>query len=267
MPPRLDLFRTAGRGGAHRLRRACHLPSVPPGLARRGSIAALLVLGTAATASGAAGAGGAGAPPEPAVTGLALADRDEAVSRSHPRTGPAPEAVAADPDPSPEPAKPSAEAAPAVSAEPEPPAVPAPIGGLNERQMAHAAAIVRAGQQTGMPKQAFVVALATAMQESTLRVLASQRIPESYQYAHDGDGYDHDSVGLFQQRPSMGWGTVQECMDPETSARTFYRALARVPGWRDLPITLAAQAVQRSAYPYHYAKHEGLARRLVAALT
>lgn len=290
-PPRLDLFRTAGRGGAHRFRRGAHRrPADPPGQVRRGSVAALLILGTAATAAGASGG-----PPAPGAAGaghplgagpadeIGPAHRAEAPSRSHTRTEP-PEDRAAppakepapevgsrpkpEPEPKPEPkTKSEPRTKPEPRSEPKPPAVPAPIGGLSERQMAHAATIVRVGQQAGLPRRAYVVALATAMQESTLQVLASDRIPESNNYPHEGHGNDHDSVGIFQQRPSMGWGTVKQCMDPEYSARAFYRALKRVPGWQDLPITLAAQAVQRSAYPYHYAKHEPLAHRLVAALT
>src|SRR5690606_40543763 len=67
---------------------------------------------------------------------------------------------------------------------------------------------------------------------------------------------------LFQQRPSMGWGTVKQCMDPEYSARVFYEALKRVPGWRGMPVTVAAQAVQKSAYPNHYAKQDRKSTRL-----
>jgi hypothetical protein len=144
---------------------------------------------------------------------------------------------------------------------------PKPVGGLNRRQMAHAATIVRVGQELGLPRRAYVVALATALQESNLKVLASTAIPKSHGYPNDGVGSDHDSVGLFQQRPSMGWGTVAECMDPVSSARSFYAGLRQVSGWRKLPITVAAQAVQVSAFPNHYAKHERLARTLVKALT
>jgi hypothetical protein len=133
--------------------------------------------------------------------------------------------------------------------------------------MEHAATIVRVGQELGLPEHAYVVALATVLQESYLRVLASTAVPESHGYPNDGVGSDHDSVGLFQQRPSMGWGTVADCMDPATSARTFYAALQQVPNWQSLPVTVAAQAVQVSAFPDHYAKHEPLARQLVAAVT
>jgi hypothetical protein len=145
--------------------------------------------------------------------------------------------------------------------------LPAPIGGLTRQQMKHAATIVWVGKQLGLPRQAYVVALATAMQESTMRVLASTAIRVSFSYPHDGVGSDHNSVGLFQQRPSMGWGSVWACMDPARSARAFYSALRQVPNWQGMPVTVAAQTVQVSAFPYHYAKHVWLARKLVAALT
>ena len=188
-----------------------------------------------------------------------------------PQTRPAPEPT---PEPEPEPKpEPTPEPAPAPQPTPEPkpepkpePTIPAPIGGLNERQMEHAATIIRVGKEMGLPEQAYVVALATALQESYLRVLANPTYPESFQLPNDGSGQDHDSVGLFQQRPVSGWGTVAECMDPEHSSRSFYEALQRVPGWQNLPVTMAAQAVQVSAFPDHYAKHEPLARQLVAAL-
>jgi hypothetical protein len=133
--------------------------------------------------------------------------------------------------------------------------------------MDHAATIVEAGQRAGLPEYAYVVAIATALQESNLRNLANSGVPESFDHDHDGTGADHDSVGLFQQRFTMGWGTVAQLMDPAYAAARFYEALARVPGWQDLPVTRAAQAVQRSAFPDHYAKHEPLARQVVDALT
>lgn len=176
-----------------------------------------------------------------------------------------PMTLAAAPTPSPEPS-PTPSAKPSPKPSPTPERV-RPIGGLDESQMEHAATIVRVGQQMGLPKQAYVVALATALQESYLRNLANPAYPESYNYPNDGSGYDHDSVGLFQQRPSMGWGTVAQIMDPEYSARAFYEQLRRVPGWQNMPVTVAAQTVQVSAFPDHYAKHEPLARQLVDALT
>jgi len=89
---------------------------------------------------------------------------------------------------------------------------------------------------------------------------------ESLAYPHQGVGADHDSVGLFQQRPSQGWGTVAELMDPEHSAGLFLDRLAKVPGWESLSVTAAAQAVQRSAYPGAYQRHQPVAEQLAAAL-
>jgi cell wall-associated NlpC family hydrolase len=119
---------------------------------------------------------------------------------------------------------------------------------LDQDQLTNAYTIVRVGVFQGIPRRGLVVAIATALQESYLRNL------------HYGD---RDSVGLFQQRPSSGWGTVAELTDPPTSAGKFYAALVKVPNWQALPITVAAQAVQRSAFPNAYAKWEALATTLV----
>lgn len=142
-----------------------------------------------------------------------------------------------------------------------------PVGNLSQQQMDHAAVIVYVGQEEGLSKRALIIAIATALQESTLRNLANHAHPSSLDLPNDGTGRDHDSVGLFQQRPSQGWGTVAELMDPATSAKKFYSSLQRVNGWQDMSVTQAAQRVQRSAYPNAYAKHESLARDIVAALT
>ena len=138
--------------------------------------------------------------------------------------------------------------------------------GLDETQLANARTIVEVGQERGLPEQAQIIAVATAMQESNLYNLASTALPESYDYDHDGDGSDHDSVGLFQQRPSAGWGTVAEVMDPQYAANAFYEALEGVDAWQQLSLTAAAQAVQVSAYPDAYAKHEVAATATVTAL-
>jgi murein DD-endopeptidase MepM/ murein hydrolase activator NlpD len=82
-----------------------------------------------------------------------------------------------------------------------------------------------------------------------------------------GVANDHDSLGLFQQRPSQGWGTAEQIMDPVYSATKFYNKLVLVPDWLTLPLTVAAQWVQRSAYPNAYAKHEPLATTIVNQLT
>ncbi|MBQ0979960.1 MULTISPECIES: hypothetical protein [unclassified Micromonospora] len=144
---------------------------------------------------------------------------------------------------------------------------PRPVAGLDQAQMDNAKIIVDVGLDMKMPRRALVVALATAMQESNLYNLASDVLPESANYPNQGSGSDHDSVGLFQQRPSSGWGTVAELMRPSYAARAFYTALNEIPGWQDMSITYAAQSVQISAYPDAYAQHEDRATTVVAALT
>lgn len=119
---------------------------------------------------------------------------------------------------------------------------------LTAEMRAHAATIVQVGHELGVPTYGIVIALATAMQESSLRNLSWG---------------DRDSVGLFQQRPSTGWGTAADLQVPSHAARLFYvgrpgytRGLLGVPGWQNMTLTRAAQAVQISAYPDHYAKWE-----------
>ncbi|PWR11097.1 hypothetical protein DKT68_06870, partial [Micromonospora acroterricola] len=144
---------------------------------------------------------------------------------------------------------------------------PRPVAGLDQAQMDNAKIIVDVGLELKMPRRALVVALSTAMQESNLYNLASSVLPESAQYPNQGSGSDHDSVGLFQQRPSSGWGTVAELMRPSYAARAFYLALNEIPGWQDMSVTAAAQAVQISAFPDAYAQHEERATTVAAALT
>jgi len=122
-------------------------------------------------------------------------------------------------------------------------------------QMSNAKAIVAAGQAKGLPPRAWVIAIATSLQESQLKNIGDL-----------GAANDHDSLGLFQQRPSSGWGTPEQIQDPIYSATAFYNGLVDVPGWQSLPLTQAAQKVQVSAYPDHYAKHEAQAGAMVSAL-
>ncbi|WP_176730692.1 hypothetical protein [Micromonospora mirobrigensis] len=203
----------------------------------------------------------------------ALADRaaiaDEAqqrASRSLDRS-PAP-APPAGPTAGPRPVAPKAPALrrPALRKVPAPPRRPRPVAGLDQAQMDNAKVIVDVGVALKMPRRGLVVALSTAMQESDLHNLASEVVPESTEYPHQGSGADHDSVGLFQQRPSSGWGTVAQLMDPAYAARAFYLALAEIPDWTELSVTDAAQAVQISAFPDAYAKHEERAGDVVDAL-
>ncbi|PZG09059.1 hypothetical protein C1I95_29420 [Micromonospora craterilacus] len=124
---------------------------------------------------------------------------------------------------------------------------------LNGEQTANVKAIIAATKKTGMDERAAVVSIATALQESKLENLG-----------HLGDRNDHDSQGLFQQRPSSGWGTVEQITDPEYSTTAFLKGLKQVDGWKDMPLTAAAQKVQVSAYPDHYAQWEQQAADLVA---
>ncbi|MFJ3927221.1 hypothetical protein [Streptomyces sp. NPDC090022] len=123
---------------------------------------------------------------------------------------------------------------------------------MSLEQAQHAATISAVGVGKGMSDRAVVIAIATAMQESDLRNL---------------DHGDRDSLGLFQQRPSMGWGTPEQIMDPVYSAGIFYDHLAEVRGFEQLPLTVAAQKVQRSGYPDAYAKHEAEASLMTEAFT
>ncbi|MFI7431097.1 M23 family metallopeptidase [Micromonospora sp. NPDC049836] len=133
-----------------------------------------------------------------------------------------------------------------------------------EGQVRNAAIIIKVGQDRKIPARGWVIALATAMQESGLRNLANSKIPASLALPHEGVGSDHDSLGLFQQRP--GWGTVQQRLTPSYAADKFYDKLLKVPNWERRPLTVVAQKVQVSAFPDAYAKHEDLAGRLVDAL-
>jgi hypothetical protein len=123
---------------------------------------------------------------------------------------------------------------------------------LSAEQAANAATISAVGTTRGMPERAVTIALATALQESALRNIKHG---------------DRDSLGLFQQRPSKGWGTPRQILDPVYASGKFYEHLAEVPGYSRLPLTVAAQRVQRSGFPQAYAKHEPDATLLAAALT
>lgn len=118
---------------------------------------------------------------------------------------------------------------------------------LTDEQIANARTIAQVGRDRGLPERAVVIALATAMQESSLRNL---------------DHGDRDSLGLFQQRPSQGWGTPEQVQDPLYAAGIFYDRLLQVPGWDTMRVTDAAQRVQRSAYPELYEQHSEMAVEL-----
>ncbi|WP_416953988.1 hypothetical protein ACNKF0_16870 [Nocardioides sp. T5] len=119
-------------------------------------------------------------------------------------------------------------------------------------QAENAALITAISVERGMPARAASIALATAYQESKL---------------YNIDYGDRDSVGLFQQRPSQGWGSVEQLTDPVYATNAFYDALQQVDGYDSMEITVAAQEVQRSGFPDAYADHEKDGRALASALT
>jgi hypothetical protein len=123
---------------------------------------------------------------------------------------------------------------------------------LDPTQAGNAATIASVAVRRGLPGRAASIAIATAMQESKL-----------YNISYG----DRDSLGLFQQRPSQGWGTKAQVQDPVYSSNAFYDVLVKIEGYENLPITKAAQKVQRSAFPDAYATHEPEARALASVLT
>ncbi|MBU8578098.1 peptidoglycan-binding protein [Brevibacterium luteolum] len=132
------------------------------------------------------------------------------------------------------------------------------VADLDQTQIDNARTIIGVGRGGALPDQGIVIALMTAMQESSMYNL---------------DYGDRDSLGLFQQRPSMGWGAPEQVTDPVYASKSFYGinpegsnpGLIQINGWESMAPTQAAQAVQRSAYPDAYAKWEPLARELLAA--
>ncbi|MGW5668028.1 peptidase M23 [Micromonospora sp. NPDC003776] len=215
------------------------------------------------------GIGGVGGATSPAPSQQEVAQRAalDAASRGLERQTPAP-TTPTTPAASP---TPTATATPAATTKPKPKAKPkpkriVPVAGLDQDQMDNAKKIVQAGREMGVPRRGLVIAVATAMQESNLYNYASGVLPESQDYPHQAIGWDHDSVGLFQQRPSSGWGTVGELMDPKYATKAFLSALEEIPGWQDMALTDAAQAVQVSAFPWAYAQHEWAATEVVDAI-
>lgn len=151
---------------------------------------------------------------------------------------------------------------------------------LDRQQLTRAATIITVGAKTeGVGRPGVLVALMAALTESRLRMLANpSAVPESASYPNDGTGSDHDSLGLFQMRPSAGWGTAAELMDAEYQARAFYggakgpnypspRGLLDIPGWQSFDPGEAAQAVEVSAYPDRYQNYQPVAEAILTALT
>ena len=151
---------------------------------------------------------------------------------------------------------------------------------LDKIQLGRAATIISTGGRTkDVGRSGVIVALMAALTESSLRMLSNTTAyPESANYPNDGNGGDHDSLGLFQMRPSTGWGTVAQLMDPAYQARAFFggptgpnhgspRGLVDIAGWQQLPTGAAAQSVEVSAYPDRYARYEPVAEAILTALT
>ncbi|MGO1972351.1 MAG: hypothetical protein ACTH2Q_05265 [Propionibacteriaceae bacterium] len=123
---------------------------------------------------------------------------------------------------------------------------------IDLEQAGNAAIISGVSQQRGLAARAVSIALATAYQESRIRNI---------------DHGDRDSLGLFQQRPSQGWGTPEQIMDPYYSSGKFYESLVKVDDWETGDINDVAQEVQRSGHPDAYRQHEANARALASTLT
>jgi len=123
---------------------------------------------------------------------------------------------------------------------------------MSIEQAENAALIAAVAEKRGLPARAVTIAIATAYQESKLRNL---------------EGGDRDSLGIFQQRPSQGWGTEEQIMDPYFATNSFFDALVKIDGYQDMEITDAAQAVQKSAFPDAYADHEQDGRAIASAMS
>src|SRR5215218_1638108 len=133
------------------------------------------------------------------------------------------------------------------------------VASANERsvsidleQAQYASIIVGLSVKRGLPPRAASIAMATVYQETGIRNL---------------DYGDSDSVGLFQQRPSQGWGTRKQLLDPYYATDKFYDALVKIDDWETADITTVAQRIQNSSYPDAYRDHEADARVLASALT
>ncbi|WP_167762118.1 hypothetical protein [Blastococcus sp. CT_GayMR20] len=122
---------------------------------------------------------------------------------------------------------------------------------LTQEQLTNARTIAGVAQERGLPERAVVIALATAQQESRLRNL---------------DYGDRDSLGLFQQRPSQGWGSEAQVRDPVYAAGKFYDGLVEVPDWQTGRLTEVSQSVQRSGFPEAYQQWEPMAQAWTTAL-
>lgn len=151
--------------------------------------------------------------------------------------------------------------------------VAAAASALNEAQRRNASVVISTGYQLGIPRRGIIIALAVASQESRFVNYANDGqggdltwlqagIDSSLALPHEGVATDHGSLGVFQQQwPS--WGSMESLLDPARAAQKFYFALQKVPDWQSLPVTVAAQAVQISAFPDAYTDDVPLAKSLL----
>lgn len=173
---------------------------------------------------------------------------------------------------------------------------------LDDGQIHVVTAIVDVATELGLDNDAKAIAITTALAESKARIYANDGthqyrpgtqhenvmsyaawvdaaavVKGSLAFPHDQVGRDWDSVGPFQQRPSAGWGTVEQLMDPVYQAQAFFggpggpnqgspRGLLDIPGWKDLTIAEAAQRVQGSLYPDAYMQYTAQAKNILAAV-
>lgn len=158
--------------------------------------------------------------------------------------------------------------------------VPGPNGAaltLDSQQQVIAGNYISVGQSLGISAKGIQIAIMVALQESGLRMLANPAVPESLGMPHDGLGYDHDSLGSAQQRPSAGWGSVQELMTAAYDAKAFFGGphgpnhgsppgLLDIPGWESMGLGQAAQSVQVSAFPELYERWAPAALAIVASV-
>ncbi|MCI1978270.1 MAG: M23 family metallopeptidase [Bifidobacteriaceae bacterium] len=151
---------------------------------------------------------------------------------------------------------------------------------LDKAQLTHAATIITVGSAIeGVTRDGVQIALMAALTESTLRMLSNtSAYPESADYPSDGDGGDHDSLGLFQMRPQSGWGSVKDLMDPTYQVTAFFggptgpnypspRGLLDIPDWQSMDKGQAAQSVEVSAFPDRYRNYEPVAQTILDTLT
>lgn len=165
---------------------------------------------------------------------------------------------------------------------------PKGVGNFNKKQLANAAVIINEAKKSDLKQQGAIIGLMTGLQESSLRVLANDGTWEykeptrvmtreqwdaarkvvitSLDLPHEGVGHAWDALGIMQQRPSAGWGSVEQIMNPSYAAQQFFDRLKKVPNWESLPYELAAEKVQISGQPDNYANQRADAEMLYAAL-